>query len=88
MLRQLGIGSGTFIMLMVAGYFVIKWAVRAALREVYYEVKGEKSPEELMVEEMMADDEEKRREAREAHELRRQEKIAARLQTKQEKEQA
>ena len=86
MLRQLGIGSGTFIMLMVVGYFVIKWAVRAALREVYYELKGEKSPEEQMVEQMMQEDEEKRREAKEAQEIRRQEKIAARLQKKQEKE--
>lgn len=85
MLKQLGIGSGTFIMLMIVGFFVIKWAVRAALREVYYEIKGEKSPEELMVEQMMEDDEEKREEARQARQARREAKEAARIQKRQEK---
>ena len=53
MLKDLGIHSGTLISCLVMGYFVIKWAVKNAILEAHYEITGEKSEEEKMVERMM-----------------------------------
>ncbi len=66
MLRELGISGGTLIMGLVTGYFVIKWAVKAAIIEAHYSITGEKSEEERMIEEAMENDAEVRRAAREA----------------------
>ncbi|MBO4474804.1 MAG: hypothetical protein IK020_03885 [Clostridiales bacterium] len=63
MLKDLGIHSGTLIACLVMGYFVIKWAVKAAILEAHYEITGEKSDEEKRVEEMMEEDAERRRAA-------------------------
>ena len=65
MLKELGISGGTLIMGLIIGYFVIKWAVRAAIIEAHYSITGEKSNEQIRIEEMMEEDEEKRRAARE-----------------------
>jgi len=66
MLKELGISGGTLIMGLIIGYFVIKWAVKAAIIEAHYSITGEKSDEQIRIEEMMEEDEEKRRAAREA----------------------
>ncbi len=66
MLRELGISGGTLIMGLVTGYFVIKWAVKAAIIEAHYSITGEKSEEERMIEEAMENDEKVRRAAKEA----------------------
>ena len=60
MLKDLGIHGGTLIACLVMGYFVIKWAVKNAILEAHYEITGEKTEEELMVERMMEEDEKKR----------------------------
>jgi len=66
MLKELGISGGTLIMGLIIGYFVIKWAVKAAIIEAHYSITGEKSDEQIRIEEMMEEDEDKRRAAREA----------------------
>ncbi|MBR5937141.1 MAG: hypothetical protein IKZ90_02565 [Clostridiales bacterium] len=60
MLKDLGIHGGTLIACLAMGYFVIKWAVKNAILEAHYEITGEKTEEELMVERMMEEDEKKR----------------------------
>jgi len=60
MLKDLGIHGGTLIACLVMGYFVIKWAVKNAILEAHYEITGEKTESELMVERMMEEDEKKR----------------------------
>ena len=60
MLNDLGIHGGTLIACLAMGYFVIKWAVKNAILEAHYEITGEKTEEELMVERMLEEDEKKR----------------------------
>lgn len=87
MLKDLGIHGGTLIACLVMGYFVIKWAVKAAILEAHYEITGEKTEAEKNVEDMMKEDEERRRAAQEAYEAKREEKRAARAAKKAAKEQ-
>ncbi|MBP5492030.1 MAG: hypothetical protein J6Y08_04230 [Clostridiales bacterium] len=74
MLKDLGINGGTLIICLVTGYFVIKWAVKAAIVEAYESITGEKTEDELEVERMMAEDAERRKEAAEAYRARKEAK--------------
>ena len=78
MLKDLGINGGTLIACLIMGYFVIKWAVKAAILEAHYDITGEKSDEEMRVEEMMEEDAERRRAAQEEYAAKREAKRAAR----------
>lgn len=78
MLKDLGIHGGTLIACLVMGYFVIKWAVKAAIVEAHSEITGEKSEAEQMVEDMMKEDAERRRAAQEEYAAKREAKRAAR----------
>ena len=66
MLRDLGISGGTFILCAIALYFIVKWAVKNAIIEAHSAITGEKTADELEVEAMMAEDNRRREEAREA----------------------
>lgn len=41
MWEELGISSGTAIIILIALYFIIKWAVRKGIKEAYREMKDE-----------------------------------------------
>lgn len=41
MWEELGISSGTAIIILIALYFIIKWAVRKGIKEDYREMKDE-----------------------------------------------
>lgn len=50
---DLGISSGTGIVVLIVMYFVIKWAVKNGIKEAYYDITGKKTAEEIQVEEML-----------------------------------
>lgn len=44
---ELGISGGTAIIILIALYFVIKWAVKNGIKEAYRAITGEKTNEDL-----------------------------------------
>ena len=44
---ELGISGGTAIIILIALYFVIKWAVKNVIKEAYRAITGEKTNEDL-----------------------------------------
>ena len=47
MWNELGISGGTAIVILIALYFVIKWAVKNGIKEAYRAITGEKTNEDL-----------------------------------------
>ena len=47
MWNELGISGGTAILILIALYFVIKWAVKNGIKEAYRAITGEKTNEDL-----------------------------------------
>ena len=47
MWNELGISGGTAILILIALYYVIKWAVKNGIKEAYRAITGEKTNEEL-----------------------------------------
>lgn len=47
MWNELGISGGTAIVILIALYFVIKWAVRNGIKEAYRSITGEKTDEDI-----------------------------------------
>ena len=43
MWNELGISGGTAIIILIALYFVIKWAVKHGVKEAYKDIKNEKN---------------------------------------------
>ena len=62
MWNELGISGGTAIVILIALYYVIKWAVRNGIKEAYRSITGEKSNEDIQnekeLEELGSDTEE------------------------------
>ena len=48
MWNELGISGGTAIVILIALYFVIKWAVKNGIKEAYSAITGKKTEEELL----------------------------------------
>ena len=44
---ELGISGGTAIVILIALYFVIKWAVKNGIKEAYSAITGEKPDEDI-----------------------------------------
>lgn len=42
MWEELGISGGTAIIVLIALYFVVKWAVKNGIKEAYEEITGKK----------------------------------------------
>lgn len=40
--EELGVSAGTAFIVLIALYFVIKWAVRGAIKEAYDEISAKK----------------------------------------------
>ena len=47
MWHELGISGGTAILILIALYYVIKWAVKNGIKEAYRAITGEKTNEDL-----------------------------------------
>lgn len=47
MLEELGISGGTAIIVLIAWYFVTKWAVRNGIKEAYSAITGKETAEDL-----------------------------------------
>lgn len=47
MWNELGISGGTAIIILIALYFVIKWAVKNGIKEAYRAITGEKTDEDI-----------------------------------------
>ena len=50
MWNELGISGGTAIVILIALYYVIKWAVRNGIKEAYRAITGEKTDEDIQIE--------------------------------------
>ena len=44
---DLGISSGTGILVLIAMYFVIKWAVKNGIEEAYSDITGKRTVDEI-----------------------------------------
>lgn len=47
MLEELGISAGTAIIVLIALYFIIKWAVKNGVKEAYEEITGKEIKDDL-----------------------------------------
>ena len=47
MWNELGISGGTAILILIALYYVIKWAVKNGIKEAYRAITGEKTNEDI-----------------------------------------
>lgn len=47
MWEELGISGGTAILVLIALYFIIKWAVRNGIKEAYKSITGKKTVEDI-----------------------------------------
>ena len=46
-------GLGRIILILIALYFVIKWAVKEGVKEAYEDITGYKTAETIKIEEML-----------------------------------
>lgn len=53
MWAELGISSGTGIIVLVVLYFIIKWAVRNGIKEAYEGIIGKETAESLRMKELL-----------------------------------
>ena len=53
MFQELGISVGTAIIVLIALYFVIKWAVKNGIKEAYKSITGKKPSEDLQLEALL-----------------------------------
>ena len=47
MWNELGLSGGTAIIILIALYFVIKWAVKNGIKEAYSAITGKKTDEDV-----------------------------------------
>ena len=47
MWNELGISGGTAIIILIALYFVIKWAVKNGIKEAYSAITGKKADDDI-----------------------------------------
>ena len=50
MWTELGISGGTALVILIALYYVIKWAVRNGIKEAYRAITGEKTDDDIQIE--------------------------------------
>ena len=53
MWEELGISGGTAIIVLIALYFVIKWAVKNGIQEAYRNITGKDTAEDAALKEML-----------------------------------
>lgn len=62
MWEELGISGGTAIIILIALYFIIKWAVKNGIKEAYEEITGKEIKEDIdeIIEKELAEKEDKK----------------------------
>lgn len=58
MWEELGVSAGTAILVLIALYFVIKWAVKNGIKEAYKAITNKKLPEDFELEKLLHKEEE------------------------------
>lgn len=58
MFEELGISFGTALIILLALYFIVKWAVKNGIKEAYRDIKGEVTAEDIEAEEIFNEEEE------------------------------
>lgn len=53
MLSELGISGGTALIILLALYFIVKWAVKNGIKEAYKDITGEKPMEDIELEKQL-----------------------------------
>jgi len=56
--QELGISGGTALIVLIVGYFVVKWAVKNGIKEAYRDITGNKTEEDLKLEQIAEESEE------------------------------
>lgn len=63
MWEELGISGGTAIIILIALYFIIKWAVKNGIKQAYKDITGKETADDIetkkIIKEMLLDDENK-----------------------------
>lgn len=63
MWEELGISGGTAIIVLIALYFIIKWAVKNGVKQAYKDITGKETADDIetkkIIKEMQLDDENK-----------------------------
>ena len=52
MFEKLGISFGTALIVLIALYFIVKWAVKNGIKEAYKDITGKDTAEDIEVEEL------------------------------------
>ena len=52
MFEELGISFGTALIILLALYFIVKWAVKNGIKEAYRDIKGKVTAEDIEAEEI------------------------------------
>ena len=60
MWQEMGISAGTAIIVLIALYFVVKWAVKNGMLEAYKEIEKKKAQEALKADKTIIDLEQKK----------------------------
>ena len=58
MFQELGISFGTALIILLALYFIVKWAVKNGIKEAYRDIKGKVTAEDIEAEEIFNEEEE------------------------------
>ena len=56
MWEELGISGGTAIIILIALYFIVKWAVKNGVKEAYKDITGKKTAEDTEIEMVLGRD--------------------------------
>ena len=57
MFKELGISSGTALIVLLALYFIIKWAVKNGIKEAYRDITGKVITEDIEAEQICNEEE-------------------------------
>lgn len=64
MWEELGISGGTAIIILIALYFIIKWAVKNGIKQAYRDITGKETADDIetekIIKEMQLDDKKKK----------------------------
>lgn len=56
--QELGVSGGTALLILVVGYFVVKWAVKNGIKEAYRDITGKETAEDLNLKQITKESEE------------------------------
>lgn len=56
--QELGVSGGTALLILVVGYFVVKWAVKNGIKEAYWDITGKETAEDLNLKQITKESEE------------------------------